>query len=114
MILFLVNNQAILGEAEETTMNVQVTPPSIPNDGELQRKQLAKAVTAAILCSATPSTALAQIFELEEVIVTATKRSESVEDVPLAITALSGDFTEKVNLNDVKDIVSFTPRCHRK
>ncbi|MBT8135492.1 MAG: TonB-dependent receptor [Gammaproteobacteria bacterium] len=41
--------------------------------------------------------------------VTATKREESVQDVPLAITALSGEFTREVNLNDVKDLVSFTP-----
>ncbi|NNF67074.1 MAG: TonB-dependent receptor [Gammaproteobacteria bacterium] len=41
--------------------------------------------------------------------VTATKRSESVQDVPLAITAFSGDFSREVNLNDVKDLVSFTP-----
>ena len=46
---------------------------------------------------------------LEEIIVTATKRAESVQDVPLAITALSGDFIESVNLNDVKDLISFTP-----
>ncbi|TXS94321.1 TonB-dependent receptor [Parahaliea maris] len=46
---------------------------------------------------------------LEEVVVTATKRSESIQDVPLAITALSGDFVNKVNLNDVKDLVSYTP-----
>ncbi|MDP4598292.1 MAG: TonB-dependent receptor [Pseudomonadales bacterium] len=46
---------------------------------------------------------------LEEVVVTATKRSESVQDVPLAITALSGQFARAVNLNDVKDLVSFTP-----
>jgi iron complex outermembrane receptor protein len=46
---------------------------------------------------------------LEEVVVTATKRSESVQDVPLAITALSGDFIFKTNLDDVKDLVAFTP-----
>ncbi|PLW83784.1 TonB-dependent receptor [Kineobactrum sediminis] len=46
---------------------------------------------------------------LEEVIVTATKRSESVQDVPLAITALSGNFINQVNMNDIKDLVAFTP-----
>ena len=30
-------------------------------------------------------------------------------DVPLAITALSGDFIEDTNLNDVKDLISYTP-----
>ncbi|MCB1694069.1 MAG: TonB-dependent receptor, partial [Pseudomonadales bacterium] len=46
---------------------------------------------------------------IEEIVVTATKRAESIQDVPLAITALSGEFTKQVNLNDVKDLVSFTP-----
>ena len=46
---------------------------------------------------------------LEEVVVTATKREESVMDVPLAITALSGDFITSTNLNDVKDLISYTP-----
>ena len=46
---------------------------------------------------------------IEEVVVTATKRSESAQDVPLAITALSGDFTKKANLNDVKDLVAYSP-----
>lgn len=47
--------------------------------------------------------------QLEEIIVTATKREETVQEVPLAITALSGDFIRGVNLNDVKDLISFTP-----
>ena len=47
--------------------------------------------------------------ELEEVVVTATKREESVMEVPLAITALSGDFIMSTNLNDVKDLISYTP-----
>jgi iron complex outermembrane recepter protein len=47
--------------------------------------------------------------EIEEIIVTATKRSESLQDVPLAITALSGQFVRETNLNDVKDLVIFTP-----
>ena len=47
--------------------------------------------------------------ELEEVVVTATKREESVMEVPLAITALSGDFIMGTNLNDVKDLISYTP-----
>lgn len=71
------------------------------------RKTLSLAVSAAVLTSAIAAPAWSQ--SLEEVIVTATKRSESVQDVPLAITALSGDFVNKVNLDDVKDLVSFTP-----
>ena len=39
---------------------------------------------------------------LEEVVVTATKREQGVMDVPLAITALSGDFIEDTNLNSAE------------
>ena len=71
------------------------------------RNRLTTAVSTAVMATMVNSPAWAQ--SLEEVIVTATKRSESVQDVPLAITALSGDFVNKVNLDDVKDLVSFTP-----
>ncbi len=73
----------------------------------VRRSRLAEAVTAAIAGTAVAAAAHAQ--ETEEVIVTATKRAEAVQDVPLAITALSGEFTRETNLNDVKDLVSFTP-----
>ncbi len=45
----------------------------------------------------------------DEIVVTATKRAESIQDVPLAITAYSADFIREVNLEDVKDLVTFTP-----
>lgn len=61
------------------------------------------AVSAAMLATQ------ARAQTLEEVVVTATKREKSVMDVPLAITALSGDFIEETNLNDVKDLISYTP-----
>ena len=64
-----------------------------------EQSVVAAAVSGALVATAVGSTAWAQ--QIEEVIVTATKREESVEDVPLAITALSGTFVESVNLNDV-------------
>ena len=73
----------------------------------IRKKTLAGAVSAAVMASTLAAPAWSQT--LEEVLVTATKRSESVQDVPLAITALSGEFINKVNLTDVKDLVSFTP-----
>ena len=78
-----------------------VTPPQV-----VRRSAIAKAVTAAIMTGAI-SAGHAQT--IEEITVTATRRSESVQDVPLAITALTGDFTREVNLDDVKDLVTFTP-----
>ena len=74
------------------------------NARRFRRLALPIAVSAAVGHGSTVS---AQ--ELEEVVVTATKKAESVQDVPLAITALSGDFVLQTNLNDVKDLISYTP-----
>ncbi len=71
-----------------------------------RRSAISKAVTVAIMTGALGA---AQAQEIEEITVTATRRSASVQDVPLAITAISGEFSRDVNLNDVKDLVSFTP-----
>ncbi|WP_428408812.1 TonB-dependent receptor [Hyphococcus sp.] len=60
-------------------------------------------------CSAAAMLAAPAFAQGDEIIVTAQKRDESIQDVPLAITALSGDFTREVNLDDVKDLVRFTP-----
>ncbi len=67
---------------------------------------LAKSISAVVLTSVA-GTGAAQ--EIEEITVTATKRAESIQDVPLAITAMTGDFVRDVNLDDVKDLVSYTP-----
>jgi iron complex outermembrane receptor protein len=70
---------------------------------------LAQAVSTALLAGVAAGPLLAQDLAIEEIIVTATKRAESVMDVPLAITAMSGQSIREVNLNDVKDLISFTP-----
>jgi iron complex outermembrane recepter protein len=46
---------------------------------------------------------------LDEVIVTARKREETLLDVPIAVTAVSGDLIERRGLTSVKDIAQFTP-----
>ena len=74
-----------------------------------QQTVLAQAVSVALIAGIAPGPLLAQELELEEIIVTATKRAESVMDVPLAITAMSGAYIRETNLNDVKDLIQFTP-----
>ncbi len=82
----------------------------LSNPVPTHRSRLSTAVAAAVMASAGTAPAVAQdLMRLEEIIVTATKRSQTVQDVPLAISAFSGDFSRAVNLNDVKDLVSFTP-----
>jgi iron complex outermembrane receptor protein len=70
------------------------------------KKKLAIAVSAAISLAASGA-ASSQV--LEEVIVTATKRAESIMEVPLAITAVSGEMMRDTNLDDVKDLIAYTP-----
>jgi iron complex outermembrane receptor protein len=86
----------------------------ISNDQELRshksiRTPVAQAISIALIAGASSGAVLAQELALDEITVTATKRAESVMDVPLAITAMSGEFLRDANLDDVKDLISFTP-----
>ena len=46
---------------------------------------------------------------MEEVIVTATKRAESKQDIPLAISVLGSDEITNSSSNNIKDIVGLIP-----
>lgn len=56
---------------------------------------------------ATASISYAEV--LEEVVVTAQKRAESVQDVPIAITAFSQKMLEDRNIKSVQGLSNFTP-----
>jgi iron complex outermembrane recepter protein len=47
--------------------------------------------------------------ENQEIIVTAQRRSESVQDVPISITALSGDALKKAGIQDTDNLSTLTP-----
>ena len=47
--------------------------------------------------------------QLEEIVVTAQKRVESVQDVPIAIQAITGDDLERMGVSDAKDILNVLP-----
>ena len=51
----------------------------------------------------------AQSTALEEVVVTARKREESLQDTPISITAFSGSALEEANMVDLRDIGKYTP-----
>ena len=54
----------------------------------------------------------AQGSALEEVIVTAQKREESIQDVGIAITAFSGEQLDALGITDSTAIAEFTPGMH--
>ena len=64
-------------------------------------------VTLMTLIFSTPSFLYAQTDgarEIEEVVVTATKREESLQDVPVAVTALSSQALERAGVNNIRDL----------
>lgn len=46
---------------------------------------------------------------LEEVVVTAQKREQNVQDVPIVITAISGQLLQDTGVRDIKDLTVLTP-----
>src|SRR6266480_2007728 len=55
------------------------------------------------------ATATAAGTELEEVIVTAQHRSESIQDVPITIQAITGDQLSKLSVTTFDDVVKLLP-----
>ena len=46
---------------------------------------------------------------VEEIVIMAQRRAESIQEVPLAVSAFTGEFTRDANLDDIKDLVKYTP-----
>ncbi len=68
------------------------------------------AIAAAVASALAAPTVLAQEEAmLEEVIVTATKREVSIQDVPVAVTSVSGDDLVKAQIFDVRDLEIVAP-----
>jgi len=51
----------------------------------------------------------AQEFSLEEIVVTAQKREQSLQDVPIAVTALSADILQQTGVVTLSDVANITP-----
>jgi iron complex outermembrane receptor protein len=66
------------------------------------------AVTAALQAAAAQDVSSAAA-PLEEITVTATRRVESMQSVPISITALSADMLADAGVKDTRDLVSFAP-----
>ena len=70
---------------------------------------LAATSLALLPIGAIQTPALAQEVVLEEIIVTARKREENLFDIPVAITAISGETVENYGLNDLQDVAKIVP-----
>jgi outer membrane receptor protein involved in Fe transport len=65
---------------------------------------------AGIVCSQIPSTAVAQSnLVLQEILVTAQKREESLADVPISVNVVSAEVIQNNNINKIADITEYVP-----
>ena len=70
------------------------------------KRLLAVAVAAGLVPSAR---LLAQGEGLEEILVTAQRREQSLQDVPISVTAITGEAIEEGGFSDVEDLSIFVP-----
>ena len=73
------------------------------------RLRLAVFATLAVGVIIAPRPVFAQEGALEEIIVTARKREESVQDIPIAVSAFTADDIREMGLTSVNDIALYTP-----
>ena len=70
---------------------------------------IVKTLAAAVILAITGAPAMAQTGALEEVIVTATKRAESLQDVPVTVTAITADTLQEAGVVNLADIAQLVP-----
>lgn len=73
---------------------------------------LAAAISVGLNAMAGPVLAQSRGFSLEEVLVTARKQEETLQNVPLAVTSFSSDDMSSLNMINTNDISSFTPNIY--
>jgi iron complex outermembrane receptor protein len=73
---------------------------------------VALSVRAALLAAAAGLVPQAFAAELEEIIVTAQKRDQSLQDVTAAVTALSGERLESAHVNNIEDLQLLVPSVY--
>ena len=71
-----------------------------------ERSRLSQAVASAVAAGAT-TTGAVQAAEIEEIVVTATKRAESMADIPVSINALTGDTLEELGVSNFDEYAQF-------
>ncbi len=75
------------------------------------QKPIASALALASLAAGAPAVSAQGdgAFLLEEIVVTAQKREQNLSDVPVAVTALSGDAIEAIGATNIENIQALVP-----
>lgn len=69
-------------------------------------------LTSVLALTAFAGEAAAQSLALEEIVVTARKRDESIQDIPLSVSAFSAAQIQNQQITDVEDVFKFIPGVH--
>ena len=75
----------------------------------MRKTQLSCAIVAALASTTLAAQESEAPAKLETIEVTATKRSESIQDVPVAVSALDGKALENLGIDNFQDYVEFLP-----
>ncbi len=78
-----------------------------PSTGILRRKSLPAAVTLIVACSSLQG--LAQGPQLEEVVVTAQKREQSLQDVPISVSVTTGERLDDFSITGLEEMSASIP-----
>ena len=78
----------------------------MPAPNDFKPNRLGHAILSALTATAVSAPASAQI---EEVIVTATKRAESTQDIPVSVSALQGEDLEDLRISNFDDYIRYLP-----
>jgi len=77
----------------------------------MSNARLRAAIALSLLAASGAARAQSSDGGLEEVLVTAQRRAEAIQDVPIAITALTGAQLERLNVGDTLDLVKLVPNA---
>jgi outer membrane receptor protein involved in Fe transport len=69
----------------------------------------ASSTTVVFAAAADTSTGTAASAELQEVVVTAERRAENIQDVPITVQAITGEQLTKLNVTNFNDLLKYTP-----
>jgi iron complex outermembrane receptor protein len=67
------------------------------------------AISTLVLLQAAPAVAQTEDAALEEIVVTAQRRQENLQDVPIAISAMTGQMLEDAGVRDPRDLQAYVP-----
>ncbi len=79
------------------------------NISVVRRPRIRATIVCAVATAILGGDALAQTLELEEIIVTARKREESLQDIPVAVTAFTSADIARRGITELEDVALYTP-----